>query len=116
MAQVVDDTGFQMALTFFGEHTELRIKDADAFQPGVILAIQNVQIREFRGRNGSTLRSTHIAVDPDIPEVEHLRTWLLSCDISSESFKSLSEGPVIGAGTLNNRSSEATADKQVVTF
>lgn len=117
LAHVVDDTGFQMALTLFGEHAEQQKDGASGsgLQPGAILAIQNVQIREFRGRNGSTLRSTHIVVNPDISEAEPLRAWLHSCDIHSETFKMLSEGPTMTAtSSMGTRGSDSQTGDNVV--
>lgn len=107
IATVVDDTGYQMTLTLFGNSTQLLEESTkeDKLTPGTIIAVQNVQIREFRGRNGSTLHTTHIAVDPDISNSQQLRLWLKSTNIETYPFKMLSDTPVTGdafGGLKNN--------------
>ncbi|XP_053992306.1 uncharacterized protein LOC128883702 isoform X2 [Hylaeus volcanicus] len=106
IATVVDDTGYQMTLTLFGNSTQLLEESTqeDKLTFGTIIAVQNVQIREFRGRNGSTLHTTHIVVNPDVLESQQLKVWLESTNIDTYPFKMLSDTPMTGdaSGGLKN--------------
>jgi hypothetical protein len=105
-----------MTLTLFGNSTQLLEESTkeDKLTPGTIIAVQNVQIREFRGRNGSTLHTTHIAVDPDISNSQQLRLWLKSTNIETYPFKMLSDTPVTGDAFGGLKNNLGKSDKSLV--
>lgn len=58
----------------------------------VIGALQNIQIRRFRnGLNGSTVRSTHVEFNVELPQAERLRQWFHSDQAKNCSWISLSD-------------------------
>jgi replication factor A1 len=48
-----------------------------SFNNGVhsVLALKNAKIGDYNGRTLSTVSTTTLTVDPDVPEAGHLRHW-----------------------------------------
>lgn len=96
ICQVADDSGYELQLTLFGDHTKLDEEidgPLNSADKPILLAMQNIQIRQFRGGlNGSTLRTSHVVVNPGVLEATHLRDWLQADEGRTCTWKSLSEG------------------------
>ena len=59
------------------EGLEGRVPRAQAFAAGMhpVLAVKNAKIGDFNGRTLSTVSSSILTLDPDIPEAGALRHW-----------------------------------------
>ncbi|KAK9813638.1 hypothetical protein WJX73_001046 [Symbiochloris irregularis] len=73
-----DQSNRSVELTLWGEYAmnpgeELEAAYKDGHKP--ILAIKSARVGDFNGRTLSTVSSSSIAVDPDIPEAGALRHW-----------------------------------------
>lgn len=91
-----------MNLTFFGDlanHPEILMAYENRSHRAVVLTIQNVQIREYRGRQGSTMRNTYVMVNSSDPEAVEMLDWY-EREGSVTKFEGLSEvGAQTGAGS-----------------
>ncbi|KAG7204042.1 hypothetical protein KM043_001901 [Ampulex compressa] len=92
---LVDESNTMVCLTFWG-------KDAVEFEGSnnPVLAIKGVRIGEFNGgKNLSTIGSSVVQIDPDIPEAHRLRGWYNNVG-RMEDIKSLSK-TFSGGGGMN---------------
>lgn len=93
---VRDDTGHEMTLTFWGDFAEnkeiMSAYEHRSDDHPIVLIIQNVQIREFRGRNGSTLSTSHVQINPEESvEAKDLMKWYIE-EGRNGDFENLTEG------------------------
>ena len=92
---LVDDSNTMVCLTLWGTEAE----DFDGSNNPVV-AVKGARIGEFNGgKNLSTLSSTVMQVDPDIPEAHRLRGWFKTIGCN-EDMKSVSRA----FGGANNTS------------
>ena len=67
---VYDSSGSECRLTLWGEKAQ-----ADTDLVGHILAFKAVRVGDYNGRNLSVGSSSHLEVDPDIPEAHELYSY-----------------------------------------
>ena len=67
---LVDRSGREVRCTLWGA-------EAEGFNPSnfPVVAIKGARVSDFGGRSLSTLMSSLLMVDPDIPEAHQLRGW-----------------------------------------
>lgn len=56
-----------------------------------IIAVKDCRVGDFNGKTLSTLNSSTVQVDPDIPEAGHLRGWCVSLPFSACSAVAVSD-------------------------
>ena len=62
-----------------------------------VVALKGCKVSDFGGRSLSTMFSTDMAIDPDIPEAHQLRGWFDNVG-KNEAVASISEQRMMGAG------------------
>ncbi|XP_035689920.1 replication protein A 70 kDa DNA-binding subunit-like isoform X1 [Branchiostoma floridae] len=94
--QVVDMSGKQVNLTLWGG-------EADKFDgsSSPVVAIKGARLSDFGGRSLSTVGSSTIMINPDIPEAYQLRGWYDKVGCNAEA-QSISTGAGGGAGRPTN--------------
>merc|ERR1712048_1091650 len=71
--QLVDDTGTGIRVTLWGEQASL---DDGSFTPEqTVMAIKAAKIGDFSGRSLSVGFASTMLLNPDIPEVQQIRSW-----------------------------------------
>ncbi|CAG08885.1 unnamed protein product, partial [Tetraodon nigroviridis] len=93
---LIDTTGKMVAATLWGEEAE---KFDGSEQP--VVAIKGARLSDFGGRSLSTLFSSTVMVNPDIPEAIRLRAWYDHGGYAQDS-QSLSETKSRGSGARMN--------------
>ncbi|QOY42571.1 Replication protein A1 large subunit [Cryptosporidium parvum] len=84
---VVDKTGFLINITLWGELAEV---SDEKFLGNPVVALKSIQIREYQGRQGSTLNGrSNMEFSIDDGKMEELRDWYDSIG-SSIKFESIS--------------------------
>ncbi|ORX55345.1 replication factor-a protein [Piromyces finnis] len=67
---IVDDSGFKVRLTLWAKHAEdMRYEDKP------VVAFKAVKVNDFQGKSISTLSSSIISFNPDIPEAHRISGW-----------------------------------------
>ncbi|KAI8504968.1 60S acidic ribosomal protein P1 [Branchiostoma belcheri] len=94
--QIVDMSGKQVNLTLWGG-------EADKFDGSScpVIAIKGARLSDFGGRSLSTMGSSTVMINPDIPEAFQLRGWYDKVGCNTEA-QSISTGGGGGAGRPTN--------------
>ncbi|XP_078679750.1 replication protein A 70 kDa DNA-binding subunit-like isoform X2 [Branchiostoma floridae x Branchiostoma belcheri] len=94
--QIVDMSGKQVNLTLWGG-------EADKFDGSScpVVAIKGARLSDFGGRSLSTVGSSTVMINPDIPEAFQLRGWYDKVGCNTEA-QSISTGGGGGAGRPTN--------------
>ncbi|WVZ95831.1 hypothetical protein U9M48_041545 [Paspalum notatum var. saurae] len=79
--QLKDMSGRSVEVTFWGkfcdaEGQQLQSLCDSGLNP--VLALRNVRVTEFNGRNVNSIATTQLKVNPDFPEAESLRQWYVT--------------------------------------
>ena len=90
-AMMCDSSGCKIEFTLWRVFANLEIK------PGQVIALKNVKVGEFNGRNISTFDESAVMFDPTMPEATELKTFLQNF---TGEYKDLSKP------SLNERSSD----------
>lgn len=70
---IVDATGYMLQCTLWGDHADVEESLLDAHP---VIAIANVQIRDWRGRAGSTLSTSEVVWNPKADkDAQALKEW-----------------------------------------
>lgn len=69
---MVDATRFALDVTLWGQEADVDDSILDAHP---VVALTNIQIREWRGRAASTYSTTRIRWNPDLPATTELAEW-----------------------------------------
>ncbi|EIN07090.1 replication factor-a protein [Punctularia strigosozonata HHB-11173 SS5] len=97
---LVDSSGYSVRLTLWGKQAE-----AWNHTDNPVVAFKGVRVGDFGGRSLSMVSSSTMQIEPDIPEVHHLRGWYdgvgNSQSFQSHSFLSGGAGGAGMGGTFN---------------
>ncbi|EER17972.1 Replication protein A 70 kDa DNA-binding subunit, putative [Perkinsus marinus ATCC 50983] len=85
---VCDESGCCVDVTFWNDL--VNVVDESVLQTQPVVAMKGVSVRDYGGRSCSTLNSTQIEVNPDIPEAKQLKIWWANTGCSM-AFTNLSQ-------------------------
>ncbi|ORY84332.1 replication factor-A protein [Protomyces lactucae-debilis] len=90
---LVDESGYEVKLTIWGKlATEFKAN------PESILAVKGVKVSDFGGRTLSTVHSSTMLHDPEIPEAFSLRGWYDQQGKQQVNFSTHASAASMGAG------------------
>eukprot|EP00877_Chromochloris_zofingiensis_P013681 jgi/Chrzof1/8567/Cz03g15270.t1 len=101
-----DDSGRSIEVTLWDKFVtdpgdELESEVRSGGRP--VLAIKAVRIGDFNGKNLSTIGSSTVTLNPDVPEAGFLRTWFDHQGGAAQTAAPLSEGRGGGTGKNDRR-------------
>ena len=83
---IVDDTMVEVNLTLWNAHAR---EDEAQWQNYPVLAIKKVKVSDFNGVSLSTLSSSQIMCQPDVPEAEAMHAWWHSSGAQAAPARSI---------------------------
>ncbi|EIE20436.1 replication factor-a protein [Coccomyxa subellipsoidea C-169] len=114
-----DDSGASVEITLWGTYSsEPGDQLEEVFNGGVhsVLALKNAKIGDYNGRTLSTVSTTTLTVDPDVPEAGHLRHWFDSAGGAAAPVSALTSGSgaSVGGGKGDRRVTLATIKEEAL--
>jgi replication factor A1 len=83
-----DQSGFDISLTLWGD---MALQDGSSWANHPVLAVKGVRVSDYGGRSLGIMGSSHLAVNPPLPEAASLRQWAESQNFTPHT-SSLSTG------------------------